>query len=108
MNNKKSGVGTLRKYKVHLLKGDGECVGCAWRPQNHQWHSVKVGDVDLVDHVLCRFCFKHFGLPFPVQSCLANEPSDGEMDSEDEVSAASTESDHEATDWRLADVPSET
>ncbi len=98
MNNKKSGVGTLRKYKVHLLKGDGECVGCAWRPQNHQWHSVKVGDVDLVDHVLCRFCFKHFGLPFPVQSCLANEPSDGEMDSEDEVSAASTESDHEATD----------
>jgi hypothetical protein len=101
MNNKKSGNRNLRKFKVHLLKGDGDCLGCNWKPHRYQWHSIEIRDVDLQDHVLCRYCFKTFGLPSAFEKTLATEESGSELDSEDAVSASSSGSEQGETAWKL-------
>jgi hypothetical protein len=102
VNTRKTGAGSERKFKIHLLKGEGEAVGCGWRPGRHQYHDIAPHDVELNVQVLCRYCFKIFGLPFPVPAALAYEPSDAEIDSEDVVSQSSADTADEATGWQLA------
>ena len=101
MNTKKTGAGSERKFKIHLLKGEGEAVGCAWKPGRHQYHDIAPQDVELEVQVLCRYCFKIFGLPFSKDAALADEPSDAEIDSEDVVSQSSADTADAATSWQV-------
>ncbi|CAE8643037.1 unnamed protein product [Polarella glacialis] len=79
-------TGSPASYKIHLLRVNGICVGCAWTPRRGAYSNLNEQDFQTANAQgmkACKLCFKFYTYPTAWTANLNREPesssSDGEM-----------------------------
>ncbi|CAE8639227.1 unnamed protein product [Polarella glacialis] len=85
-------TGSPASYKIHLLRVNGVCVGCAWTPRRGAFSSLNEQDFQTANAQgmnACKLCFKFYTYPTAWTANLNRKPesssSDGELSSGSET-----------------------
>ncbi|CAE8591772.1 unnamed protein product [Polarella glacialis] len=85
-------TGSPASYKIHLLKVNGICVGCAWTPRREAFSNLNEQDFQTANSQgmnACKLCFKFYTYPTAWTANLnrvhESSSSDGEMSSGSET-----------------------